>query len=260
MGTVPSEAGGLSPLSRYNGHTRAQFRNLTREHSVIALMNTELPVSSVPWNTFLALIPIALAYVMLWVYRGVRPRAIRNTILCGLGIAWLAFLPNTCYLLTEWRHFMDTVDMRNLYLQSKYDKTAFMQLCVMTMFYTAYSGVGILAFALAIRPIEKLAKSAGATIWFWGLPFFVAMSLGVYLGLVLRFNSWDILQRPNQVWAEFAAIGGRPVLGLFIVAFGLLLWALYESVDIWVDALAERWSVLTGRRIHLGPKPGDGQV
>lgn len=227
--------------------------------SVKTSMHNDLPVATVPWNTFLAAIPVVLAYAMLWVYKAARPRSLRNVVLCVLGAAWLAFLPNTCYLLTEWRHFLMSVDAHNLYLQSRMDKTAFAQLCVMTMFYTAYSGIGVVAFTLAIRPIEKLAKAAGAAIWFWGLPFFTAMSVGVYLGLVLRLNSWDLAHRPGLVWYHIAALGGRPVLAAFVVGFGIFLWALYESVDLWVDALTTRWSWLTGMRVHVGPRERESE-
>jgi uncharacterized membrane protein len=76
----------------------------------------------------------------------------------------------------------------------------------------------------------------------------------VYLGLVLRFNSWNLINRPNEIWAALLQVGGRPKLIAFIVMFGLFLWAAYESLDIWIDAVTERWSKLSGRRVHLGPK------
>jgi uncharacterized membrane protein len=226
-----------------------------QDHSVVkSLMNTSLPVANLPLNTSLALIPVALAYVMLWVYKLRAPRVLRRTVLVALALPWIAFLPNTCYLLTEWRHFMFTVDLQNLYLQAGYSRTVLVKLLAMSMFYLAYSGFGILTLALSIRPVERIARSAGATTWFWGLPFFTALSLGVYLGLILRFNSWDLATRPKAVWAQIVVLGGRPLLAGFIIAFGVFLWAIYESVDIWVDGLSDRWSLITGRRIHLSPR------
>lgn len=216
-------------------------------------MNANVHYANLPLNSSLALIPVLLAYAMLWVYRLRIHRAVRLPLLTVLSVAWLAFLPNTCYLLSQWRHFLFTVDAQNLYLQSQFNKTALMTLMAMSMFYLAYSGFGIVAFALAVRPVERIVRDQGVSIWFWGLPFFTALSLGVYLGLVLRFNSWDLIHQPAAVWAHTVALGGRPVMAMFIVGFGVFLWALYESVDIWIDGIAERWSALTGRRIHLGP-------
>jgi uncharacterized membrane protein len=112
----------------------------------------------------------------------------------------------------------------------------------------------MMTFTLAIRPMEHLALRQGAAVWFWTLPFFVALSVGVYLGLIVRLNTWDIIGKPGAVWQSVADLGGHPRLAAFIIAFGVFLWLAYESLDIWIDALAERWSRITGRRIHLGPK------
>jgi uncharacterized membrane protein len=211
-------------------------------------------IRNVVWNGFLALVPVALAYSILWISRLKRAVWLRNVVLVVIGVAWLIFLPNTCYLLTEWRHFLYSVDSQNLFLRSQYDKALFLQLCAMGVFYFIYSGFGMITLALAVRPIERLAAKNGAATSFWALPFFVCLSVGVYLGLVLRLNSWDPLQRPWDVWIAVADLGGRPLLTGFIVLFGVFLWVSYEAMDIWIDGLSERWSRVTGRRIHLGPK------
>jgi len=212
-----------------------------------------MQLRSLAINTSLALIPVILAYSTLWVSKLPR-RLCRNVAIGALALLWLAFLPNTCYLLTEWRHFLEDMDAYNLFLRSRGDSHLLTRLFQMTVFYFAYSAFGMLAFTFAIRPMEHLAAKRGATVWFWGVPFFVALSLGVYLGLVLRFNSWNLVNRPDEIWAAIVQVGARPKLAIFIVMFGLFLWAAYESLDIWIDALTERWSRLSGRRIHLGPK------
>lgn len=206
------------------------------------------------WDCFLAVIPVSIAYAMLWVAGFRRRKMLRNSVIGLMGLAWLAFLPNTCYLLTEWRHFMFVVDLNNLFIRASGDKTLFLLLCKWWVFFFLFSGFGMMMFALAIRPIERLAAGKGATTWFWALPLFTALSLGVYLGLILRFNSWDLLQQPGVVWAAIVDLGGRPKLASFIFGFGVVLWLIYEALDIWVDGLADRFSRLTGWRFHLGPK------
>lgn len=211
-------------------------------------------VRNVLWNGMLAVIPVALAYVALWASRIPVMRWPRRIMVASLAVVWLAFLPNTCYLLTEWRHFLFLIDVRDLYVRSQADAMLLVRLIALSVFYFLYSGFGMLTFALAIRPMEHLAAKRGALVWFWGLPFFTALSLGVYLGLILRFNTWDLISRPAHVWAAIVQVGGRPFLAAFIVAFGVFLWIAYEAVDVWIDGLADRWSRVTGRRIHLGPK------
>ncbi len=102
--------------------------------------------------------------------------------------------------------------------------------------------------------MERLAAKNGIKTSFWALPFFVAMSVGVYLGLVLRFNSWDPANRPEIIWQSVMEIGGHPKLVTFIIVFGIFLWISYRATDIWFDGLLERLYRMTGKRIHLGPK------
>jgi uncharacterized membrane protein len=68
---------------------------------------------------------------------------------------------------------------------------------------------------------------------------------GLYLGLVLRFNSWDMLTRPGEVIASAVAVADRPRLLLALLLFGGFLWAAYEAVEIWIDGFLLRWSRLT---------------
>jgi uncharacterized membrane protein len=79
-------------------------------------------------------------------------------------------------------------------------------------------------------------------LWLWGIPFFPLVSLGVYLGLIQRFNSWDLLHRPGIIWTRSLQALARPDLFIFILAFGAFLWLAYYLLDIWVDGAKMRWS------------------
>ena len=70
------------------------------------------PAPNVAWNLFLAVIPVALAFA---IARGARrdmreAGRIRWGLWLPLGVVWLAFLPNSCYLLTEWRQLLRDAD------------------------------------------------------------------------------------------------------------------------------------------------------
>jgi uncharacterized membrane protein len=105
-----------------------------------------------------------------------------------------------------------------------------------------YVMAGALSFALAIRPVHRLASRIGLAAWKWGIPFFGLMSLGVYLGLILRYNSWELLTRPGLILTSVWAAVQRPRLLLVILAFGGFLWAAYGMMDIWIDGFLARWS------------------
>ena len=192
------------------------------------------------WNVFLAGIPVATAWLICRTEPQWRARPVLKIGVGFLLLVWLAFLPNACYLLTEWRHFLVSVDSSDLYLRSQLDHRMTIFLMFYTAFYFCYSAIGVLAFALAIRPIAHLVKKEGGALWIWGIPLFLLTSIGVYLGLILRFNSWELITRPSRIWAEAAALASRPAMASFLLIFAAVLWLAYIVTDIWIDGLALR--------------------
>ncbi len=195
------------------------------------------------WDLFLAAIPVALAYAMPRLWTRCRTAPGRwVAVAVAAGVLWFIFLPNTCYLITEWRHFFALLESHQYYLRWTLlgDKAALIKLILYSMYFFIFSGLGMLAFALALRPVAALLRRGGRAIWGWGLPCFPLVSLGVYLGLNLRFNSWDLLHRPEAVLTAMRAAVANPLLLAFILAFGGFLWLAYLALDIWVDGLLAR--------------------
>ena len=222
-------------------------RNLAWPPGVLETMEPRNFWAWVIWNTFLAIAPVVLAQVISRMAGQWKRTPTLKILAALLGLGWLALLPNTCYLLTEWRHYLLTLDADNLYLRSRLDSNATLWLMIYTAFYFCYSAVGMLAFALAIRPMAQLLKSRGYTAWIWGIPFFLLMSVGVYLGLILRYNSWDLITRPSEVWNSVLELTRHPLLVRFIVVFGGFLWLAYTAIDIWIDGFIGRWKKTAGR-------------
>lgn len=214
-----------------------------------------LPWKYVPWNLMLAVIPVVLAYMMAagaerWT---LRRKKIPWIVWLPLALAWLVFLPNTCYLLTEWRHFLFDPPMPDLIRRADSDRGIMLDLAAMGLFYLVYSGMGVLLFTLSIRPVAAVLRRAGAYLLPWGVGFFLLTSLGVYLGLIVRLNSWDLLTRPDYVWDSIAQALGNARLVEVIVLFAGFLWLLYETVNLWVDGVVVR----IGRRLPGMPWGGD---
>lgn len=189
------------------------------------------------WNLLLAVVPVLLAQIVAWLAKRRRGSGFARVAVWMSGLAWLAFLPNTCYLLTEWRHFLETLDATNLYLRARLSAPTTLWLMGYTAFYLLYSGFGVLCFALAVRPVAATLRRAGANLLVPGAALFGTMAVGVYLGLILRFNSWDLLTRPREVLDSVLALGSRPLMSLLLVAFAGFLWLAYVAVDIWLDGL-----------------------
>ncbi len=196
----------------------------------------------IAWNIFLAVIPVMAAYLLAagaqaWT---VRRRRVPWIVWLPLILVWFAFLPNTCYLLTEWRHFLFDAHFTTLRDAADTNRVLMLRVARQGLFFLIYSGVGVLCYTLSIRPIEQLLRAARAPLLLWAVPFFFLTSLGVYMGLIVRLNSWDIVTRPGHV----LNIAVRAITNLLllktILIFAVLLWILYELVNIWVDGVVAR--------------------
>lgn len=193
------------------------------------------------WNLLLAVIPVVLAYLLAWLLRKRLKLAGILLLAVPLGIAWLAFLPNTCYLLTEWRHLLFDKRWEPLLDAGHENPAAMYGTAKWALFFLLYSGTGVFLFVLGVRPMEHWLRSTGQKSFLYAPFFFFLVSLGVYLGLVLRLNSWDLVRRPQFVVnVALEAVTSRPLL-VAISVFAVLLWALYEGADIWVDGVRARF-------------------
>lgn len=194
------------------------------------------------WNLLLAAVPVAAGYTLaIGAARfTLRQRRVPWVVWAPLAALWLAFLPNTCYLLTEWRHFLFDPPMPALIARAEADRSTMLGLARWGLFYLLYSGAGVLCFVLAVRPMERLARQAGLRLWLLALLFFFLASLGVYLGLIARLNSWDVTTRPAYVLEVVRETLSNPAAMEAVVVFAGFLWLVYQAVNIWVDGVLLR--------------------
>jgi len=195
------------------------------------------------WNLFLAAIPVVLGYAAAWL--GTRATGKRSwsiwIVLAPVLLLWLIFLPNSCYLFTESRHLFQAVEHEALWTRARHEPAIAMQLAFGGAVALLYSAAGALTFALSIRPVKRWLQHAGLRTGVWAPFFFMLVSLGVYLGLVVRFNSWDLITRPGKVLETVAGVADRPVLAATLGIFALFLWVVFEVNDIWIDGFSLRW-------------------
>ena len=108
-------------------------------------------------------------------------------------------------------------------------------------FFAAYSGFGLACFALAIRPVARTwSGPASGRMGVVAAPFFFLVALGVYLGLIVRLNSWDLVTRPSFVLVVAGRAVASPSLLPILLAFAAFLFVLFVGLDIWLDGLALR--------------------
>jgi len=140
----------------------------------------------IPWNLFLACVPygVSLCAALL---QHVAPR--RPWLLPPLYGLWLLFLPNAPYLLTDFIHLQD-----NATLQIWYDTTLL----------TTYAVTGYMLALVSLSLMHRLVRDAlgwGAG-WLFVVGSLVLAGIGVHLGRVQRYNSWDVVTHPRAMMAD----------------------------------------------------------
>jgi uncharacterized membrane protein len=199
------------------------------------------PLHNVLWNLFLAVLPVLLAFVIAHYLRRGLKSARAEFGMALLYVAWAGFLPNTCYLLTEWRHYVEAISMGDYVPLIRYNHDLIVRLLISTAFYIFYSGSGLLAFFLSVWPLDRIIRERSVKqAAVFKIAVFALCGLGVYLGLIPRFNTWDLVRHPSEILdTTLHALTNPLVIGLMI-ALATTLWVLYVGFDIWMDGLMLR--------------------
>ncbi|HEX2128335.1 MAG TPA: DUF1361 domain-containing protein [Solirubrobacterales bacterium] len=180
------------------------------------------------WNTFLALIPALLA---LRLFRA----GARRTVGWWIGaVAFMAFLPNAAYVLTDVIHL--PTDLR---AASNSVPLTFAVLGA----YAAFAVIGFAAYAYSVLRLvgylrEQGLSTVGLVVAELSVHFLA--TIGVILGRVFRFNSWDVIARPGEIVETLRL--PQTEWGIAVVAFVL--------VTITVGTLFVRLLVDAARRTH----------
>lgn len=166
------------------------------------------------WNLFLAMIPFFISTYLKTVKRIKKPK------LYLLLIVWLLFLPNAPYLLTDFIHLR----------LSPMEWLGFDSLMI-----SIFAITGLSFYLVSVKEMKQLffehfsQKIILNSIWM--LPFLV--SFGMYLGRVLRWNSWDILHNPFILFTDVFAIITSPIENIEAWAF-TILFGLFLRLAYWV--------------------------
>jgi len=142
------------------------------------------------WNLFLAWIPLAAAYGL----RKAFAHQTRHWIpLIILSAVWLLFLPNSPYILTDLVHLEDR-GMSGKDIHLLYDATL--------IFSFALNGLltGFVSLYWVHRVLDQLFSQRIS--WLLVAGILVLTGYGVYLGRVVRWNSWDILFQPRSLLVD----------------------------------------------------------
>ena len=138
-----------------------------------------------PWNLFLAFVPYSITW---WMTRNVR--IIENKFKLFIALtAWLLFIPNSFYIITDLVHFTHI-------------RTAPKWFDLLLIFSFAWNG--ILCGIISLRRVETLTALLRGKQFSVFLVFCVMWlsAFGVYIGRFLRYNSWDVITDPFSLLGE----------------------------------------------------------
>lgn len=180
-----------------------------------------LAYANLVWNLFLAWIPLALALAL---YDGAR-RGMRGVGLLALGALWLLFLPNAPYLMTDLKYLRE-LGGAPFWFDTVMAGTA------------AFTGVALGSISLVL--VHSVARRHFGAIRAWiGVWAVLGLSsVGVFLGRLQRFNSWDVFTDPGPILGDLVKGLSNPLDYPKVVAATVVFSGFLLSTYVVVYALA----------------------
>ncbi|WP_055435219.1 DUF1361 domain-containing protein [Lacinutrix algicola] len=160
------------------------------------------------WNLFLAIIPYGITLLL-----SDRKRLNKISFVL-IFFTWLAFLPNAPYIITDLFH-LNISTFNNIWID--------------TLVISAFAITGMFLFYFSLFQMKNLllaffSKSI-SNVLITSTIFLSAF--GVYIGRFLRYNSWQILSHPQQLFSDIINMILHPITNkevwLFTLLFGFFL-------------------------------------
>ncbi|MCX2764421.1 DUF1361 domain-containing protein [Aquimarina muelleri] len=167
------------------------------------------------WNLFLACIPYAITLILC--------SQKTNSFIFWIGFAcWLVFLPNSPYILTDLQHIKLST------LESVWFDVLLILSFAINGLVAGFASLSIIQTSLQKKFSNKIANF---------IVYFILLlcGFGIYLGRVLRWNSWDILQDPTGLLLDIAKRILFPYQHIntwfFTITFGVFLIIIYRMMN-----------------------------
>ena len=137
------------------------------------------------WNLFLAFIPLALS---IWLF--LRHSKRRSLLWWSVFIIFIAFLPNASYLLTDIIHLIEAI---------RAGYSIWITTLIFIPLHLLAITIGWEAYVISVINQSYYLKKQGAIkfILTSELMIHALSAVGIFIGRFRRFNSWDLVSRPN---------------------------------------------------------------
>ncbi|MDI1317356.1 DUF1361 domain-containing protein [Flavobacterium sp.] len=130
---------------------------------------------------------------------------------------WLLFIPNSFYLITDFVHLHHSNSLQFLF-----------DAVILTCFTVAgfYAGIASLLQIHTLGEMKFSRKKCSYLI----IILCYLISFGIYLGRILRFNSWDILSNPVNLLDNIFKSLLRFEAYVFTIVMGTLILLIYGFI------------------------------
>jgi uncharacterized membrane protein len=144
------------------------------------VVTSTMRLSFLAWNLVLAWLPLIFAW---WLRRRLatkRPLLWQDA---AIGLAWLGFLPNSFYLITDLIHLQSSGEVGLLYD---------------TAMITSFVINGLLLGYISLFIVHQLMKKYVSRKFAYVAAQFALLlcAFAIYLGRYLRWNTWDLVINP----------------------------------------------------------------
>jgi uncharacterized membrane protein len=158
------------------------------------------------WNLFLAWLPLVFALGASRMKPGPGRNGWRFYLMGGL---WLLFFPNAPYI------FTDLIHLNTWFLGHYWVDLTLILLVAMTGFLLGFTSLYLMHSMVA----ERVGRPAS---WLFILIVTGLSGFGIYLGRILRWNSWDVLVHPVGLSHDIGHWAAHPLANSTSVAFPAL--------------------------------------
>ncbi|GEM_PF-913178 len=185
------------------------------------------------WNAILAFVPVVLA--LIFFKREDQPRTGIRNVTFGLELVLvLLFLPNAPYVATDLVHFLETV--------RKNDASLWKLLGTEFPLYAMLMAFGLACYSFTVDRVLYAVRMRIGRAWAWFALFVIPLlsAVGVYLGRVARYNSWNILSDPRGILDSSSAILEEIRVAKVIVSIWLCLIVVHQIYRVFHDGIRYR--------------------
>lgn len=176
------------------------------------------------WNLLLAMIPLAVLYVL---KNNLKKTPWLSSLNVILTFVFVAFLPNAFYIVTDYTHLRGASE-----ININYD----------ILLITSFAITGLIWGYCATLEFHRQLETRLSPKKALGLIslIFLASSFAIYLGRFVRWNSWDILFQPAAIIFDVSEQVINPRMHenayyytgaffLFLISVHLVLWQLMKA-------------------------------